>query len=317
MSRHQRIDAYGVGFGLEFDSQLASAAAGQDWDVEVRTAAQDALLDRWSGAAGPPLWETTFADQADYRVEIGTGGDYLFTYSDRATFHLSSQLDQLTCAPAEVSDAHWQRVLLDDVFHGVSAVRGHALLHCSAVNAGAGVLAFAGPTGAGKTSLAFEMLRRGAELVCDDILAVTSDDRTLLGHPAPRVMNLPRVMFEAHSSPPSLSLLATFPEGDEVWVRLAGDGPPPAPIGALFLLEGHTGARTELERLDATVLDLAPFGIGFRHDSAHSAARFETFGDLAEDAAVYRLRLGRKGGPAGAADAVCSAVVPAHGRLSA
>lgn len=66
--------------------------------------------------------------------------------------------------------------------------RGHLVLHASAVAADAGVLAFAGPSAAGKSVLAAAAIKRGLRLVGDELCVVTpgpdgSAPQVLPGYP--------------------------------------------------------------------------------------------------------------------------------------
>lgn len=62
------------------------------------------------------------------------------------------------------------RALLLGVAPKLISLRGHAALHASAVALRRGVLAFSGPSGAGKTTTARALAQQGARIVCEDKL---------------------------------------------------------------------------------------------------------------------------------------------------
>ena len=57
----------------------------------------------------------------------------------------------------------------------------------------AGAIAIAGRTGAGKSSLVAELMRRGHRLLSDDVIAIEAAGIRVTALPGPAVMNLPAV----------------------------------------------------------------------------------------------------------------------------
>ena len=71
----------------------------------------------------------------------------------------------------------------------VAAWHGKLSLHASAVAIGDGVVAFVGPTGAGKSTLAWELVKAGADPVADDVLPIRfPSDRPSVGGGNPLAM---------------------------------------------------------------------------------------------------------------------------------
>jgi hypothetical protein len=244
----------------------------------------------WSRAEQPPLWQTVFSDGASYRIERGREGDHLLVYSDRAVFHLDAPRQRLRCAPADMGDHRWQRVLLDDVFYAVSALHGYALLHCGAVATDLGTIAICAGTGGGKTTLTAELIRRGGALVCDDLLAVERTPGGPIAHPAPAVMSVSRTARERDKSPPG-RLLGVLPGEDELWIEVDRAGVSRGPLTAIFVLSRAAGVEPTARRRRATVIDLLPYAIGIGLAPEHRAGKFQALSDVAEKVPVFDLTI--------------------------
>ena len=260
-------------------------AVPADQALSLELAREGEIQRSWSGSAGEPVW-TTVIDGSAYTMELGRAGDHLMTYGNDAVFHLSADGNVLRCAPADRSAKAWQRFLLDTILWSVSLLRGVELLHASAVCGSKGVVAFAAFSGCGKTSLAIEMVRRGSALFADDILALPPSSGELRAYPGPPVMSVP-------DPRPGGGLgrlgepLARF--SGEVWLKVNDVAVEPAPVAAVCLLKRGRGAMPELRRLQATVLDLLPFTLGFSHPPSRMRERFVLFSRLAAEVPVYEL----------------------------
>jgi hypothetical protein len=235
-------------------------------------------------------------------MELGARGDYLMTYGDEAVFLLSADVRELRCAPAEHPGAAWQRFLLDTVLWSASLLSGIELLHASAVQGTAGVAAFAGFSGSGKTSLAVELVRRGGALFSDDILALPPRAGELQAHPGPALMNVPREPETCDGLADLGHVLAQFPGED--WVTVARAAAAPDRIAAVCLLGRGAGRTLALRRLQPTVLDLLPFTLGFPHLSGRMRQRFTLFAQVAAEIPIYELSAPPGAPPASLADLV-------------
>jgi hypothetical protein len=142
----------------------------------------------WSARASP-VWRGYLGDSCELKIERGGRGDLLFTYGDRACFHLDADRRTLTCAPGEAG-LYWQRALLTKVLANVSLVCGREALHASAVDSSFGVIAILAPAGTGKTTLALELMGRGHTLRADDVLTLAQGRCGVVAHAATPHMNL-------------------------------------------------------------------------------------------------------------------------------
>jgi hypothetical protein len=156
-------------------------------------------------------------------------------------------------------------------------------MHASAVRGSGGVTAFAGFSGGGKSSLARELVRRGASLFTDDILALPPVPDQLRAHPGPALMNLPRSGGREGVG----EVIGRFPDKD--WVTVPRAAREADRIAAICLLRRRSGATLALRRLRPTVLDLLPFTLGFPHLGGRLRQRFVLFARVAAEVAVYEL----------------------------
>ena len=79
---------------------------------------------------------------------------------------------------------------LSSVLPLVVQARGTQVLHASAVSGRNGIVALCGLSGAGKTTLAAALMRRGHQLVADDALAFRVEAQEIVAHPLPFELRL-------------------------------------------------------------------------------------------------------------------------------
>ena len=77
----------------------------------------------------------------------------------------------------------WERLVLAQALPLAAVLQGLEVFHASAVALDGSVVAFAGRSGAGKTSTALHVVRGGARLVTDDVLAVEVRDGRPYAYP--------------------------------------------------------------------------------------------------------------------------------------
>jgi hypothetical protein len=276
-------------FGVRFTSELELPgfcrfeAAPAPADVSLEPASRGDLLEAWP-RDGTPVWGTYFGGTDLFRVQVGSGGDHLFTYAG-AAFHLSPPADRLLCSAAEDAPADWKRVLLDTVLYCVSLIRGGVALHASAVEVGGGAVAVVSASGSGKTTLAAELLRRGGRLLTDDVLFLRSAGGSVLGCPGPPLMNLP-IGAEIEGVTATIDRFEGEPE---TWASVARSSRKSVPVAAVFFLHrGETHEGAEARPLDPTPLPVLPHLVFLPHlDGA--AQRFRVAADLAATTPLFAL----------------------------
>lgn len=145
--------------------------------LEERLAAEGELLARWPAAP----FETTHTDC------IRLGRDYWVWQPGVGGIRFNPQKPEILAAPLDGVDRAW----FDDLvarswLPAVYQVWGRQVLHASAVGRAVdgGVVAFAGPGEAGKSTLAYALSRRpGWTQVADDTLAFSSAGQSIALHP--------------------------------------------------------------------------------------------------------------------------------------
>ena len=124
-------------------------------------------------------------------LSIGRFADgYRLRFPDLADFDVSTAGDRITCRPvARLAGATLRHLLLDQVLPLALSRSGHLVLHASAVHIPRlGSVAFVGPTGCGKSTLAAALGLRGCQVLTDDCLVV---DHTETSKKKPRSMAVP------------------------------------------------------------------------------------------------------------------------------
>jgi hypothetical protein len=257
------------------------------------------LADRWSGPHDAPLWRGRLGDGCELTIERGADDDTLFTYGQRARFHLDASRSSLTCVP-RASGLHWQRTLLTKVLADVSLLRGHEALHASAVDSPHGAVAMVAPPGAGKTTLALELMRRGHRLLADDVLTLADGPHGPVAHGASPHMNL---AAEHHAAAtPLVDTLGRL--ANERWVAARDVVQGPRAVHLICLLERRSGRELGVEPLGSGPLALAPYMLGLEDGLLRERARFALYAELASSATLLRLSCDNRDSPAEIADLV-------------
>ena len=118
-------------------------------------------------------------------------GGYLLRYPGLGDFVVDRGGHRLRCTSIQLgTSAHTLRhLLLDQVLPLVLNLLGRDVLHATAVDTPAGVCAFIGPAGAGKSTLAASFATAGYSTFCDDCLVVQRNGGILCipGYPGVRL----------------------------------------------------------------------------------------------------------------------------------
>jgi hypothetical protein len=181
--------------------------------------------------------------------------------------------------------------LIDDAFHRIALplsvqFGGVQVLHASAVRCGNGVAALCGRAGAGKSTLAFALSRRGHQLCADDAVPFDLSGEPITVPPLPFRMRLRPASAEWFEAPELLKGARATP-----WQRTGG-----APFSALFVLERPADAAPG----DLAVDRLAPsdaFGAILPHayyvvldDEAANRRLVSAYLELADRLPVFAVR---------------------------
>lgn len=119
-------------------------------------------FDIWPTETGSP-WVRAQRTPRGYRIR----------YEGRADFHVDLDSGSIVCDPVDCPDAMMRHFLLDQVVPLMLSVE-HVVLHASSVAVAGGFVAFVGPGGAGKSTLALALGRAGLAIGSDDGLLIES-----------------------------------------------------------------------------------------------------------------------------------------------
>ena len=210
-------------------------------------------------------------------------------------FRIEFQHRRIHCFPVEgLSQESLAHTILNQVMPRVAAQAGKIVLHASAVHLSGATVAFTGPSGIGKSSLAARLCEAGASLMADDGLVI-ENEAEVLAIPAYPGLRL------RHGTP-----LPPCPEGSE------GTGAPsfrnkfifngehlpfrfhdePTPLKALILLADGAKGKVEIERLSARGAFETIASNCFRLDAGdrgRMVREFTQITSLVDRLPVYRL----------------------------
>ena len=240
-----------------------------------------------SGAPALQIWKT--ASGAILRMEYFDGMQFWLDTAGRAVW---------AQWPASSSLEDAATYLLGPVLGLVLRLRGVACLHASAVAIGNGAVAFAGNEGAGKSTTAAAIARRGHGVISDDIVALVERDGAIFVSPAYPYLSL---------WPDSVNLLygpdKALPRFSANWEKrqlalaenhLQFQGRP-LPLRAIFVLGERSMDETApyVEALEPREALLALITNSYATntlDKDMRAREFELFGRLTAILPVWRLR---------------------------
>jgi hypothetical protein len=286
---------------------LVPARAARTPDTWLERAPRGAVDARWRSARPETLLERRLTDGSvglsvhqDWRVGLRVWaprhGCYLVANDGR----------RVIAAPPSGPAWRWERLVLAHVLPLAAVLRGMEVLHASAVALEGRAVAFLGRSGAGKSTLAGRLLRGGARLVTDDVLALTSDGGTVWAHRGAAVARMdPR---EVRSIPPRerASLGEVEVRGDKWHVRPAA-GPTRAPLAMAYHLDraaGNEGVMISAVRPSDPVLLLGNAFLPYLNAPVRLRRQLDVLAAVAAGVPLFQIRAGAGVGPAAVADAV-------------
>jgi hypothetical protein len=220
-------------------------------DVQFRVKTWPSTL---SESADSVLWYQSPSQSGDALLKVfrlSQGELFLVRYIDGTDFLIHRSGSQVWCRwDQKVSFDYVRPYLYGPIVGFLLRLRGLVCLHASVVGVKGWALAFVGPAGAGKSTLAAAMAGEGVPVLSDDILALTEFDGAFRAVPAyPRVRLWPESVSALWGSPEAL------PRISEGWEKRHFALPADRfetrhqPLGAIYLLgergEDCHGARIE------------------------------------------------------------------------
>jgi hypothetical protein len=238
--------------------------------------ARPADVQTWRDAEGAVL--ARCRRQGDrHRVDVPGLASY--------SFDLGGDIVLATLCPAASKDAvrpRYESLVVPLLLQAL----GTEVLHASAVRGPHGVMAFCGDSGAGKSTIAFGLGRRGYSLWADDAVAVDPEGAAVSALPLP---------FAIHLRPPSAAHFGFESHASRMRVT-EGEALPsrsPAPLSALLLLEQTGTAGVTVERVSPSSAFPRLLGHAYcfsLQDAERKRRMIERYLDLAARVPIFELR---------------------------
>jgi len=228
---------------------------------------------------------------------------YRFLYRDGVAFALDHDGTNVWGTwPPEMSLKDAAVYLLGPVFAFVLRLHGLVPLHASAAVVRGSAVAFVGPGGAGKSTIAAALARKGYAILGDDIAVLEEISEEFWLRPAYAQVNLwPDSVSCLFGAKDALPKLAPSSEWDKRFLNLDQHGfrfqTECAPLRCIFLLEGFSRA-VEVARIDEiTPMDAfarlpANTYVSYGLTTKMRAREFQELGRLVHRVAIKRLTLG-------------------------
>ena len=188
--------------------------------------------------------------------------------------------------------------LLGPVLGFVLRLRGVTALHASAVAIGKQAIAFLGPAGAGKSTIAARFARLDFPVLCDDVVPLIEQNGKFLAQPGyPRLNLWPEAVSALYGSPDALPLMT--PNWSKRYAALNDNGhrfqSEPLPLAATYIL-GERGIEPACPIVEA----VPPHGalmalvsntyLNYVLDEAMRAREFDLLGRLVGRVPVRMVR---------------------------
>jgi hypothetical protein len=229
-------------FGLDVHSEVpllfleGAATTPSKRALSISAPVRDAAQLDWPRDAELVCDEHQPDGSVNFQIEAHPEAGYLISGPEYGAYLLSAGGSRLTCAPEGRPDGAWQRLLISQVLPFAALLQGLEVFHSSAIVQRGEAIAFLGSSGAGKTSLALELCRRGASFLADDVLALETSGAALLAHPGTPIAGVDHSEATRVRETDGFSQEVLAVNAREQLVQMAG-ATAPAPLSALFFLE--------------------------------------------------------------------------------
>ena len=132
-----------------------------------------------------PYNDVKNTDGSTWLSFVRNNGRYVLRFPELADFSVDTTRQEIYCAPMPDTRRDTIRhLLLDQVVPAVLAKNGAVVLHASAVLTPWGVVAFLGPSGFGKSTLALSFASIGFPAIADDFLVLEESDGRFVATPS-------------------------------------------------------------------------------------------------------------------------------------
>jgi hypothetical protein len=287
------------GLALAIDPRISIPGLGQNPHsvttgppTRVRLNA-DELHRRWDALTMSPVRarELRFGQSLLMSVDFAEPAGYLLWARDFGRVLVSSNGTELICEPDPAND-NWASIIAAQALPLAATIRGLEVFHASGVVFDGKALLFAGPPGAGKSSLAAALVRAGAELLSDDVVALALSEGALSAHAGSVVLRLRAAEDEQLSTEERMAVGHSVSSVNDRHRYISGSAPEAAPLGSMFLLERSPDepAAEQLEAVDPFELIASTFNLSVR-TPARLRRQLDIVSAIASAGLTYRLRV--------------------------
>lgn len=290
-----RARAFGLEIDASFDAPGLPPAHGPAQGPRTRLdLVPSAEIDRgWPAAAAERVLEERFDDGPPARtIDTHPRRGYRLYARHFGLARISPTGARVACAPPDDEAWSWQRFLVGRVLPWAAVLRGHEVFHASAVEIGGAAVAFVGETGAGKTSLAIQLVARGAEFVTDDVLALDRGGQggRLRAHPGAAIASVRPAERAAIAEPTWSGLGSVLGHSGKTYLELPRAGRP-LPLAALYFFAHDGGPAVEpLPSPDPRLLLSSTFVLGVQ-TPARLLNQLEVCAAISREVPSFRLRV--------------------------
>jgi hypothetical protein len=220
---------------LSFLAGCSAAPTGRT--LEIKAQANDVSSLSWPDSVKLICDQRDLEDNVLFRIEAHPRDGYRVWGPDHGAHLLSNDGRRLGCDPGGCPEDAWQRLVIAQVLPFAALLQGLEVFHASAVAREGVAIALVGPSGAGKTSLALELCRMGAEFLADDVVALEIRDERLVAHPGTQLAGLDHAEAERleRAGEPRREPVVAVNQRERL-VRMSGAAQP-SPLAALFFID--------------------------------------------------------------------------------
>lgn len=244
-------DGHGRAFGIDVRAGFAipelpaGGRAGNPLST-VEPASAGELRREWSARGTERLLERVHLDgRLMMAVERHDDAGFQIWAPYYGRHLVSPDGSRVRSALPAVAPWRWERLLFAQVLPLAAALRGRELFHASAVALGDTAVAFVGSSGAGKSSIAAQLVARGASLVTDDVLALERTADGVDAHPGSMLAGVERHELAAMSRAERARLGPRIGSAEKIYLSCqVADGP--LPLKALYYITRGVGSSLEI-----------------------------------------------------------------------
>jgi hypothetical protein len=258
--------------------------------VRLELAPAGALDARWEAEGSRRLFDQPFADGRSALTldQHDVLGYRIFAHGYGSYAVAGDGTEICAAPPGELEPWLWQRFVIAQVLPFAALLQGIEVFHASGVVIDGRVVAIAGRSGAGKTSLALNLVLAGARFFTDDVLALARDEGTIACQPGAGATNVRDGELRRRAAQGALGEVVGRSEASDR-VLLERDERE-LPLGGVYFVDrARDATEVRLEAVaDPYLLLASTFNFVVR-TPARLEAQLDTCALMARSAALFRV----------------------------